>query len=107
MDSRIVWLILGMSLVTYLPRVLPLLLFKNFQLPELVLRWLNYIPTAILAALLFPNILIKENQLALSWNNEYLLAAIPSFIIAIITRSLVWTVLVGVLSVYILRNIVF
>lgn len=92
-----------MSLVTYIPKILPLMLFKNQQLPEVVLKWLNYIPTAILAALVFPSILVKENQLALSLSNDYLIAAIPSFLIAITTRSMVWTIIVGVFSAYILR----
>ena len=48
------WLLLGMGIVTYLPRVLPLLVLAQRNLPQGLLDWLGLIPVAILAALLAP-----------------------------------------------------
>ncbi|MBE0501303.1 MAG: AzlD domain-containing protein, partial [Desulfuromonadales bacterium] len=45
------YLLLGMGLVTYLPRMVPLVMLANRKLPEGVVDWLNFIPVAILAAL--------------------------------------------------------
>ncbi len=98
-------MLLGMSLVTYLPRVLPLVLFKNFQLPDLLLKWLGYIPTAILAALLLPSLLIRNGQLNIASHNEYLIAALPAFLVAKTSKSMVWTVLAGMGAVMLLRTI--
>lgn len=53
-----IWLaILGMSLATYLPRLAPFLLGRRFALPELICRWLEFFPFAVLGALIIPGIL--------------------------------------------------
>ncbi len=53
-----IWLaILGMSLATYLPRLAPFLLSRRFALPELICRWLEFFPFAVLGALIIPGIL--------------------------------------------------
>jgi branched-subunit amino acid transport protein len=53
-----IWfMIAGMCLVTFLPRVIPLLLGRDFMLPRWVRRWLSFFPYAALGALIFPGIL--------------------------------------------------
>jgi branched-subunit amino acid transport protein len=47
----------GMCLVTFLPRVIPLLLGRDLALPHWVKRWLSFFPYAALGALIFPGIL--------------------------------------------------
>lgn len=49
-------LILGMALVTYLPRLIPLITLSERPLPPLVKRFLLYIPYAALGALIFPGV---------------------------------------------------
>lgn len=47
-----IWLIiLGMAIVTYLPRVLPLVAIDADRLPAWVRRGLNYVPIAVLSAI--------------------------------------------------------
>lgn len=53
-----IWLaFLGMFLVTYLPRLAPLLLARELPFPSWVQRWMRYFPYAALGALVFPGIL--------------------------------------------------
>lgn len=52
-----IWLILGMTVVTYLPRLLPALLMDHLSFPDWFRQWLKNIPHAALAALIFPGIL--------------------------------------------------
>jgi branched-subunit amino acid transport protein len=52
--SEIALLIILMALVTYLPRVLPMLLLSRRTLPRAAVLWLSYVPVAVLAALLAP-----------------------------------------------------
>lgn len=100
MDQKIVFLtILGMALVTYLPRVLPVWLLASRPLPQPVIIWLRYVPAAVLSAMLFPSLLIQEGQLNISLDNLYLLAAIPTLLVAWKTRSLFGAVVVGMLVV--------
>ncbi|MDM5154266.1 AzlD domain-containing protein [Bacillus sp. DX1.1] len=91
-------LLLGAGLVTLIPRILPLLVFSKIQIPDWGLKWLNYIPIAILAALLAQVLFMHETM---QW--DYILAAIPTFLVVIYTRSLLGAVLTGVIVIILLR----
>ena len=106
MDQTLVFLtILGMLLVTYLPRLLPVWLLATRSLPDVVITWLRYVPAAVLAALLFPAILVENQHLNLAWNNLYLLAFIPTLLVAWKTRSLFGAVVVGMVLVAVGRMV--
>lgn len=104
MDRQILLVILGMSLVTYLPRMLPLAILSRTQLPDIFLRWLSYIPAAVLAALLAPALFLPEGKFVLV-GNPYLLAAIPTSLVAIKTRSIALTILCGMAVMTLLNHI--
>ncbi len=84
--------IIGCALVTAIPRVLPLMYLSVESLPKASLKWLSFVPVAVMAALLFPDVLIKEDKLFISFENTYLLAAIPSLILAWYTKSFFGTI---------------
>lgn len=104
-NTYILWIIIGTAVVTFIPRVLPFIILSRLDLPEWVLKWLEYVPIAVMAALLAQEVLIYENELSFSFQNLKLLAIVPTFITAIITRSLIGTVLVGILSMLILQYV--
>jgi len=95
--------ILGMALVTYLPRLLPAWFLRGRELPEFLSAWLKYIPAAVLAALLLPSMLVEGGRLHLAWDNLYLWAALPALLVAWKTKSLFATVLTGMAVVAIAR----
>jgi branched-subunit amino acid transport protein len=104
MDQTLIFLtILGMALVTYLPRLLPVWLLATRKLPEVVITWLRYVPAAVLSALLLPAVLVEGSKLHLAWDNLYLLAFIPTLLVAWKTRSLFGAVVVGMACVAIAR----
>lgn len=88
-------LLLGMGAVTYLPRWLPLFALAQRRLPQWLIDWLSLIPVAILSALLTPSLLTDSAPRALHFGKPELLAAIPTLLFALKTRSLGGTVLVG------------
>ena len=100
-------LILGMAVVTYIPRMAPLMLLSSRSLNPLLMRWLEMVPPAVLAALLAPELLLRsaagEKILNLSMNNFFLLAALPTFVVGWITRSFFGTVAFGMGMVALLR----
>ncbi|HBR34200.1 MAG TPA: branched-chain amino acid transporter, partial [Firmicutes bacterium] len=49
-DNQGILLIMGMAVVTYLPRLIPMLLFNPEKLPPFVKRFLGFIPYAVLSA---------------------------------------------------------
>jgi len=100
MDEKLILItILGMALVTYLPRLLPLLALSGKKLPDVVVAWLGYVPGAVLAAMLFPSLLIVDGNISIAKENLYFWAAIPTFIAAILTKKLFLPVVVGMLTI--------
>lgn len=104
-------LILGMALVTYLPRALPLVLLSSRRLNPGIERWLRLIPPAVLAALLAPELFLVQSgagggsgveagpEIFVSPQNIMLLAAIPSFLVAWFGKSFFGTVITGMAAV--------
>jgi branched-subunit amino acid transport protein len=104
MDQQVIFsAIIGMVLVTYLPRLLPLWLLSSRRLPAVVERWLFYIPPAVLSALLLPELLAHNNRIDPAANQVYLIAAVPAFLVVWRTRSMFGAVLTGMVVVAALR----
>ena len=95
-------LIIGCALVTWIPRILPFVLVKNMKLPDVLLRWLAYIPVCILSALVIEGFFVQEQSIVtLNWLN--IVAFIPTLLVALLTKSLSKTVIVGVLTMAAVR----
>ncbi|MDD4230254.1 MAG: AzlD domain-containing protein [Dehalococcoidales bacterium] len=90
-------LLLGMSLVTYIPRLIPLVALSGRRLPDWLIEWLDLIPVAILAALLFPLLVVSDETGRLDLLRPELIAAVPTAIIALKLKSLSVTVIAGML----------
>ena len=92
---HLLWLIIGCALVTWLPRIIPFIFVRNVQLPEIILRWLKYIPVCVLSAIIIGNLLqMTDDRVSVNWS--ILITLIPTIAIAIRTKSLSLTVIVGV-----------
>lgn len=58
-------IIVGMALVTYVPRFVPTLFVDHVKMPQWVHHWLRSIPYAAMGALIFPGILqIQKGNMA-------------------------------------------
>lgn len=100
--------IIGMGLVTYLPRALPLLLLARQRKSQraaspLLEAWLRYVPAAVLAAMVLPALLYHDGEGSSRIGNLYLWAAGPTLGVAWKTRSLLGAVLTGVAAVALAR----
>jgi branched-subunit amino acid transport protein len=95
MKADYLLLVLGMGIVTYLPRWIPLILLSRRQLPEWLKQWLDFVPAAVLSALILPAVVTTGDPRHLDVFQPALLVSIPVFIFAWKTRSLAGTVIVG------------
>ncbi|MGD8352683.1 MAG: AzlD domain-containing protein [Pseudomonadota bacterium] len=93
--ERLILIFLGMMLVTYIPRLLPLFALSQVRLPERVMAWLSYLPAAILSALIFPGALTRDGVFDPGMGNPSLWALGVSFAVAIKTRNLILTMVAG------------
>ena len=102
-EPALILTILGMALVTYLPRLLPAWFLRGRELPGFIAAWLRYIPAAVLAALLLPSLLVEGGKLNLVWDNLYLWAALPALLVAWETRNMFATLFTGMAVVALVR----
>lgn len=96
-------MIIGMGVVTYVPRWLPLVILSRRRLPGWLVHWLEFVPVAILSALLAPLLLTSGEPPRLDLGRPELLAALPTLAVALRTRSLGVTVLAGMLMFWLIR----
>ncbi|OOM16196.1 AzlD domain-containing protein [Clostridium saccharobutylicum] len=101
-----VWsVIIGGCIVTVIPRVLPITILSKIKLNRKVEEFLTYIPISILAALIAVEIFTDGSKLSVDRNYVELLGAIPTVLVALKKNNLLLTVLVGIISIGILRAI--
>ena len=89
----------GMALVTYFTRY-AMIAALGREVPPLLRRWLRYVPPAVLAALVVPAALAPRGKLEIglqAW------AVVVGAIVAWRTRSVLWTILGGLATFWLLR----
>ena len=95
MRGEILSIIIGMGIVTYLPRWLPLFFLSRRRLPPWLIDWLGFIPAAILSALILPSLVTTGEPRYFLWIKPELWVAIPTLVFALVTKSLAGTVVTG------------
>lgn len=87
--------IVGCMLVTAIPRMAPVMYLKADSLPRALRHWLSFVPVAVMAALLGPDVLYYDGVFNPTWSNLYLVAAVPSLLVAWRTGSFFGTIAVA------------
>jgi branched-subunit amino acid transport protein len=98
MGSWYWWMLIGMALVTYIPRAIPLTFLEGKELPPIISGVLQNIPYAILGAMIFPAILlIKEGDILFG-----LIGTVTAFAIALAGANVIIVVIgsIAILSIY-------
>ncbi len=98
MENWYWWMILGMAIVTYIPRAIPLTFLEGRELPPLLSGILRNIPYAVLGALIFPAILfVQDGNMVFG-----LIGALTAFAIAFAGANVIVVVMgsIAVLAVY-------
>lgn len=96
MSTTTIWLtIAGVGLGTYLLRLSFIALWQRLRIPPLIDRGLEYVPAAVLAALVLPALLRPEGVIDLSVHNHRLLAGVLAAAVAWYSRSVLLTLASG------------
>lgn len=104
MSALDIWLVIvGLTAVTIVTRSFFLLLGDRIPLPERVQHGLRFAPACALAALIAPEVLTVQGQLALSLGNAKLLSAAAAIAVMRATRSMIVTMVVGMGAYTVLR----
>lgn len=93
-------IIIGMSLVTMVPRIIPAFIVDKLQFHDWVNNWLNAIPYAALGALIFPGILsVKPDQPHIG-----LLGGIVAIALAYVGLNVIIVVTGAIITVFLLST---
>jgi branched-subunit amino acid transport protein len=104
MTETFIWtVIIGMALANFAIRFIPMTVVSRMDLPRPVMRWLSYVPVAVMGAIVASEVLTPRGQYIAPWNNPYLLASIPTALVYWKTRSFLGAVVVGMLVFIALR----
>lgn len=88
--TSLILLILVMATVTYGTRALPMLALSQRQAAPWMQAALAFVPPALMGALFAASL---QTEGGIHW--RFVLASVPALLVAYRTRSLVWTVVVG------------
>ncbi len=104
MSNFEIWLvIIGLTLVTILMRSSFLMLGDHFPLPERVQHGLRYAPVCALVALVTPELFLTQGAFDLSMSNPKLIAGLAAAVITLSTRSMMATMVIGMLIFTVIR----
>ena len=94
-----VWLVMLLGgLITFAIRFSFIYLFGKFHVPGTVRRALHYVPPAVLSAIVFPELFLRDGMLDLSLSNVRLLAGVVAILVAWYSKNTLLTILVGMLA---------
>jgi len=79
MRYNILAIILGMFMVTYIPRYLPFFISQNLHFPKRLKSFLSYIPVAALGALILPDAFFSMGDKPLASTLGIIFAGIFSY----------------------------
>jgi len=99
-----IWLVMFLGgLVTFGMRFSLIYLFGRFQVPETMRKALHYVPPAVLSAIIFPELFLREGVLDISLDNVRLLAGLAAVLVAWFSRNILITIIAGMLVLLLLR----
>ncbi len=101
-----VWLTLFLAgLVTYATRLSFILFWGRFSIPDWLQRALRFVPPAVLTAIIFPELIVRQGAIDLTFTNTRLIAGIVAGLVGWRTRNILWTILAGMLVLWLLQSI--
>jgi branched-subunit amino acid transport protein len=99
-----IWLVMLFGgLVTFGMRFSLIYLFGRLHIPETMRRALHYVPPAVLSAIIFPELFLKNGVFYLSLDNVRLLAGLVAVGVAWFSRNTLVTIIAGMVALFLLQ----
>jgi branched-subunit amino acid transport protein len=101
-----IWLVFLLGgVLTFGMRFIFIYLLGRFEFPETLRRALQFVPPAVLSAIVVPELLVRSGQIDLSPSNFRLLAGLAAVLVAWRTKNTLLTILGGMLVLVLLELI--
>jgi branched-subunit amino acid transport protein len=104
-----IWLVMVLGgLVTFGMRfsLIYLLAEGRFEVPEKIRRALHYVPPAVLSAIVFPELFLRDGAMSFTLENTRLLAGMIAVAAAWFSKNTLVTILAGMLALFLLQLLI-
>lgn len=106
MSDTYIWsVILGMALLNFMVRFVPIAIVSRMDLPRPVMRWLSYIPASVMGALVAGEVLRPGGEWQPPLSSPHLWGAALTALVYWRTRSFLGATLAGMISFVALRAV--
>jgi len=99
-----IWLIMLLGgLITFGIRFSLIYLFGKLHIPATMRKALHYVPPAVLSAIIFPELFLKDGSLHLTLDNYRLLAGLFAMTVAWFSKNTLITIIAGMIALLLLQ----
>jgi len=91
------------GLLTYGIRLSFILLFSRREIPSWLGQALRFVPPAVLTAIIFPELLINNNHIDITYSNGRFIAGLVAIVVAWRTKNAVLTIVVGMAVLWLIQ----
>ena len=103
-----IWLVMLLGgLITFGMRLSLIYLFGRFQIPETLRKALHYVPPAVLSALIFPALFLRDGAWYVALDNTRLLAGLAAIVVAWFSKNTLVTIIAGMFVLVLLQFFLF
>jgi branched-subunit amino acid transport protein len=105
-SPTVVWaLIIGMAVINFAERFVPMALVSRLELPRPVLRWLSYVPIAVMGSLFATQVLMPNGTFLTPWSSPWVWAALLTAAVYYKTRSFLGATVAGMAGFVVLSRL--
>ncbi len=98
------WLVVIVAgLLTFLSRLSVISLLASWEMPPLAQRALSLVPPAVMTAIVFPELLVRDAHLAVSIDNLRLIAGVIAILVAWRFKKIMPTIVAGMAALWLLQ----
>ncbi len=98
------WLVvIAAGVVTFLIRLSFISLLANWGMPPLAQRALSFVPPAVMTAIVFPELLVRDGHLAVGMDNHRLIAGAIAMLVAWHFKKIMPTIVAGMVALWLLQ----
>lgn len=103
-ENALIWaVVIGMGVVNYALRFLPLAALSRMKLPRAAMRWLSYIPISVMGALMAKEVLLAGKPGVAAWMQPGYYGAAAAMLVYWRSKSFIGSTLAGVALFLVLR----
>ena len=86
------------GILTYFTRMTMIALISRDRLGDRIKAVLEYVPSAVFPAIIFPAVFLNESNTIVQFNDPKIIGFIVSIIIGYLSKSIITTIIIGLLS---------